>query len=120
MKNLVANQKVEFPQIRYSKFNSDFTMFEIKAESGYNHFLNLENVCIHAERAGLISGFDIEGEYIECEVQKLICGWDEYEEKIEEYELLDWMGDLTLDECSRILKSYLECDVDGMLDDLPF
>ena len=117
-----VSKNISFPAILYKKLFPEMETILIETESGNSHFLTFNTVLNNALIAGLIDDFDNEDEcdrlvYID---RYTFEGYSD-EETINTLEVnaMDWIGDLSLEDCSRILKSHIDND-NCQEDDLPF
>ena len=117
-----VSKNISFPAILYKKLFPEMETILIETESGNSHFLTFNNVLNNALIAGLIDDFDSDNEddrlvYID---RYTFEGYsDEETIEVKEVNAMDWIGDLSLEDCSRILKSHIDND-DCQEDDLPF
>lgn len=113
------NKKIVFPEIRDKKFNSDYTLFEITADAtGYNHFFGLDTMCEMMLQSGLIDEYNLEEGILVVNGYDFTRGEEIVVER--EYDMLDFISELSLEDCGRVLKCFLDQDLEGIMDDLPF
>ncbi|QDP50402.1 MAG: hypothetical protein Unbinned5350contig1001_17 [Prokaryotic dsDNA virus sp.] len=113
--------KAVFPEIKYSKTFVEIELLLIETEESKSHFLSYKTACNNLITAGLID------DYILCENEQKVYvdkyTWEGYSDeeivKVAEIDMYDYIDELSLDQCSRLLKAHLDND-DSDNDDLPF
>ena len=113
------NQSVTFPEIISKGFNDDFTYFEIKEDdSTLTYHLTIDDTCKAMLEASIID------DYHESEGVVMLDTYVSDEESVCErldvkyLDILDFIGDLSLEECGRILKCHKANTIEK--DNLPF
>jgi hypothetical protein len=116
----MSNQSVTFPTVLSKSFNDDFSSVYMKVEDQkYRPNLTIESMCKGMVEAGLIEDYYLEEESVEIEVPVYTHNSDEQMTKPEYRCVYDFITDLSLEDCSRILKSHIDND-NCQEDDLPF